>query len=301
MTILKTAYETTVLRHSNVSKIQHAIETAFAYGELEEISEGVYALASFGSASSATPSFNYPVIVKDSHGNDGVVFDARSLVTSSPNEQERYRVREPYKFDAYRTGAALNLMWVQGMHGRVRDMSQLPLMVYAAWMGEMLTVRFGLDAGTQLKISILAAIFYLNQFQEGKIEERDRAYFVVAIQRACGYRISDIEPIVDSYSDIQDLEHLCESIRACTMKVQLEDLNASILISTAGGYWYYNHGREAIAVAMEFPPLWCQIVFQAITDRGFKKARLTTILERNTYRRHYETFVRQMAGLGAPV
>lgn len=299
MTIVNTAYQTTVLRHSNVSKIQNAVEAAYAHGELDDLGNGIYTLASFGAAAGATPSFNYPVLSKDSMGDDIVVFDARTLVSPSANEMERYRVREPYKFDAYKIGAGLALNWARGMQSRLRDVSQLPLMVYSSWFGEMMAVRFGLDAGTQLKISIMAGIFYLNQFSDEKPDEREKAYYVVALQRACGYRPSDIQPIVDSYAEINDIQHLCESIREYTQKVQLEDLNASTLVATAGGYWYYNHGREAIAVALEYPPLWLQIVFQAITDRGFKKARLTSILERNTYRRHFDTYVRQVAAFGA--
>lgn len=300
MTIIQSAYDTTVMRGSNVSKIRQAVETAYAHFELREIGQGISIVAGGGAAVSATPVFNYPVLIKDSSGNDICVFDARTLVTFSPNEMEMYRVREPYKFDAYHIGAALSLQWTQGMSSRLRDMSQLPLAVYANWFGEMLTVRFGVDAGTQLKISILAAIFYLNQFCEGEPTERDRAFFVVAIQRACGYRNSDIQPIVDAHPFIQDIEHLCECIREYTQKVQLEDLNAATLVATAGGYWYYNNGREAIAVALEYPPMWLQIVYQAITDRGFKKARLTTILERNTYRKFYQDYVRQLASLAMP-
>ena len=300
MTIIQSAYDTTVMRHSNVSKIKQAVETAHAHFELKEISHGVSIVVGNGSAVSAAPVFNYPVLIKDSSGNDIAVFDARSLVTASPNEMEPYRIREPYKFDAYHIGAALSLQWAQGTVGRLRDMSQLPLAIYANWFGAMMSVRFGIDAGTQLKISILAAVFYLNQFCEGEPDEREKAFFVVAIQRACGYRVSDIQPVVDNHGFIQDIEHLCESIREYTQKVQLEDLNAATLVATAGGYWYYNHGREAIAVALEYPPLWLQIVFQSITDRGFKKARLTTIVERNTYRKFHQDFVRQMASLATP-
>lgn len=292
MSIFNTAYNTTACAGMSVDKIQKSLLAAIYHGNLSRVCEGVFAMTGLRESGVNTPVFNYPIILES---KDCAVFDARTLIVHDENHPEGYRIRNEVEFRAKTIQAALALRWSRGETNRIRDSSPLPLAVYAGWMGEVLAKRFALDARTQLQLSVLAAIFYINCFAKpDDKEDTDTSYLFTAINRACGYRHDDLVDIVEAHPVITDVAHLCEVMREYTQSVRLRDLNPATLYGSLGGSWWGNNGLEAVCVGIEYPPVWMAIVFQALTDQGFKRSVIGSIVLRNTYRKTSESFLRQM-------
>lgn len=300
MTIFNSAYATTQARGYVTSKLEQALEEAYYHGSTQQIRENVHMIREgLNGGVAGVPAFNFPFVAK-LKDEDVAFFDARTFVGMGGNGEAR--VRDEMELQARIIQAQLALDWHHGYQGRVRDLSPLGLMVYSHWMGECVAKRFALDARQQLQVSVFGAIFYLNCFwDKSDAGSEDTAYLLSAITRICGFRHSDVVDIVETHPIIKDLEELCEVIKSFTQSVRLEDLNAATLTGVLVGSWYGNAGRELVGVALEYPPVWLTLLFQAICNRGFKKAGLTQIVERNTYRKHHDGFVRSMAYLGQPV
>lgn len=299
MTISKSAYNTTVTKGYILPKIESALELAYYHGATESIRENVHMVRDgIGGGVNGIPAFNFPIIgkLKDA---DVAFFDARSII--SVDNTGTTRVRDHVELQARIIQAQLALDWHHGAQNRIRDMSPLGLQVYAHWLGEVIAKRFALDAREQLQISVLAAIFYLNCFwDETDATTQEIGYLQSAITRICGYRHSDVADIIEAHPIIRDMSEFCEVVKSYTQSVRLEDFNQATLAGAVQGSWFGNMRGEIMAIALEYPPVWLTLLFQSITNRGFKKAGLTQIVERNTYRKHHEGFVRSMAHLSQP-
>lgn len=298
MTIFNSAYKTQATTGYVTTKLQHALEDAFYHGSTQPMREGVHMIRDGLNGSVAgVPAFNFPLVCKMKDG-DVAFFDARSIVGQDSNG--RMRVRDEVELQSRTIQAQLALDWHHGYQGRVRDMSPIGLMVYAHWLGEVVGKRFALDARQQLQVSVFAAVFYLNCFwDKTEADGEDIAYLGSAITRICGYKHSDVVDIVEAHPIIRDLSEFCEVVKNFVQSVRLEDFNPATLHGVVGGSWFSsNGGRELVAVALEYPPVWLTLLFQAICNRSFKKAGLTEIVMRNSYKKHHENFVRSMAFLG---
>lgn len=296
MPSIQSAYQTSPCKDYVLSKLKNQLMDALVSFNLIEVRDRIYVVPpeKYQAATATIPVFNYPMVLE--HKNENVVvFDARTLLNMENGGNLR-----PVRLDEFQAKLILGqlaLEWADGDTERIFNFNQMPLAIYSGWLGEVIAKRFSIDPSAQLKVSILAAIFYMNQFQDKPVtDSAGAADMLVTITRACGWKGGDAEPILKAYQHIGSLDEFCQICRDYTQDLHLRDLNPLTLQGTVGGYWYGNAGRESIAVALEYPPLWLALVFQSLTDRSFKKAALTDITNRNTYRRHHENFIRGLLG-----
>lgn len=296
MTIFNSAYATTVTQGYAMSKIENALEQAYYHNGTQQVRENVHMIREgLNGGIAGIPAFNFPMIVK-LKDSDVVFFDARSIV--GYDRSGGTNVRDEAELQARIVQAQLALDWHHGYQARLRDLSPLGLQVYAHWLGETIAKRFALDPRQQLQVSVLAAIFYLNCFwDETDASTQEIGYLQSAITRICGYRHSDVADIVETHPIIRDMGEFCDAVKSFTQSVRLEDFNTSTLAGVVKGSWYGNLSGEIMGISLEYPPVWLTLLFQAVTNRSFKKTGLTQILERNTYKKHIEGFVRSMAYL----
>lgn len=295
MSIFNSAYATHGTTGYVLGKLQSALETNYYHGNLTQYKENVYAVTL---PSADVPMFNYPCILK-LKDTDIVVFDARNI--TSYDRSGNFNIRDNVQYQARAITAQLALDWHQGFQTRVRDISPIGLVVYSNWLSEVIAKRFALDARAQLQVAVLAGIFYINNFwDKSEADKEDIGYLVSALTRICGYRNSDVIDIVETHPIIKDVTDFCECVKEFTQNVRLEELNPATLFGVVRGSWFASAGGEAVAIALEYPPLWLGMLFQAITDRGYKKSGLAQIAERNSYRKYHDEFIRTLAYLGAP-
>lgn len=300
MTIFNSAYATTATRGYAMSKVENALEQAFYHNNTLEIRENIHFIASGVEGVNAIPVFNFPIISKLKDA-DVVFFDARSIVNRSQHAMNNNGIRDQLELQARTVQAQLTLDWHHGYQARIRDISPLGLQVYAHWLGETIAKRFALDPLEQLQISVLAAVFYLNNFWDHTdATSQEIGYLQSVITRVCGYRHSDVTEIIENHPIIRNLEEFCDAVKTFTQSVRLEDFNVATLAGAVQGSWFGNLRGEIMTIALEYPPVWLTLLFQAITNRSYKKTGLTQIVERNTYRKHHENFIREMAFLSMP-
>lgn len=299
MTIFNSAYATTATTGYVTTKLLQALEQAYYHRATQQMRENVHCVREgLNGGVAGIPAFSFPYVLK-LKDEDVSFFDARTLISLDRSGEPR--VRDEAELQARTIQAQLALDWHQGYQARVRDISPLGLMIYAHWLGEVVAKRFALDARLQLQVSVFAGIFYLNNFwDKTEASSEDSAYLLSALTRICGYRNSDVVDIVEAHPIISSVAEFCTVVKEFTQSVRLEDFNPATLNGVVGGSWYLNAGREIVSVALEYPPVWLTMLFQAITNRGYKKAGLTQIIERNSYRKYHEGFVRSMAYLGQP-
>lgn len=297
MSKFQTAYDTSACSATIIKKTQDGLTRAFIQGLLKVDQETGLVLVQGGAlVDELVPSFAHPMLFN--HGHDQhVAVDVRAAGKYSADQGE-FSVRNKPEYDAIRLRGILTEVWVSGSVETVRNLSALPLMLYANWVGEAIAKRMALDPGAQYATTILAAVLYLNLFETQVADEGEhRSYLVSTIARTLGYKSEVVYDVVEAHSTISNVAEFCEACKEYTQSVRMRDLNQATLYAMVGGFWYGNNGREIIAVALEHPPTWLTLIFQAYNDRTFKNAGLTKITERGTFKRHAPTFQTQLLHL----
>jgi hypothetical protein len=295
MSIFKTAYDTAACRGYITDKITDGLTRADIKSLLTSSKLNDVALVT-GShlVDELVPTFSHPILFKDRNGTEKLAIDVRGYGKWDSVQQE-YVVRDTASYDGLMVRAGLNEIWLEANGpDRIRSMSVFPLSVFASWIGEAVAKRLALEAQDQFTVSVLAAIFYLNLFWDNERStnpnKMDKAFLVSVISRGLNYKSDMVYDIVEKHAGIANVNDYCEACKSYSQSVRLRDLNVSTLFAMIGGYWYGNSGREVIAVALEHPPTWLSLLWQAMYIQGYRNAGLTKILERSTYKRQSSQF-----------
>ena len=300
MTIYQTAYDTTACAGYQTGKIRAGLQAAMVQGLLASSPYcGQYALVQ-GSATvdQLVTSFAHPMAFE----HNGVMMigqDVRPLGRWD-SVQGEFVPRNRSEYDAHQVRGLLNCHWLQDPVA-LRSVTALPLQVYANWIGEAVAKRLALDARDQLAVSVLAGVLYLNLFwNQEELNTADKQYISSTLTRTLNFKAEMVADVVDAYPVIRSVPELCEAARNFTQSVRMRDLNASVLFAIVGGYWYGNNGRETIATALEHPPTWLALIYQALHDRGYHNTNLTKLLDRPSYKKQGQLYTLQLLNLVKP-
>lgn len=199
--------------------------------------------------------------------------------------------------------AAVNNYWVTETPRDLLNLSDYPMRIYARWVSENLTRRLGLDPQTQMRVSIIAAVFYASLFLEtDEWDERTRLKVASLVGRATMTGIEQALEIIDPLEDNAPtgIESLVEMLQQHGESVRLEKVSVPLLYTILGGTWFGANSKENIAVALEHPPTFLSILFEAVDNRTYRKANLSEIAERANRKDAAKQFTTNFARLIKP-
>lgn len=247
------------------------------------------------------PAFAHPIIMRvteaDHSSEYGVYIDSRSYGRIDPASGE-FSVKNDIEYKLHVARAELNYIWVNENGDWLRDVSPIPMAIYASWMSEAIGRRFALDPREQFNIAILAGIFYCSQFSDKEeLDEKEKLYLVNSVTRAIKASAKDVLEIVDKVSVIRNLREFCARAEEVSGSIRLKELNPGLVYAILGNTWYGLNAAHNIAVAIEHPPTWIAILLSSFTERSFSKSQIAKITERSTFKRDGEQFVRSIRNL----
>lgn len=299
MSIFRTAYETTSCREFRMERTVAAVEQARAYGDLaSEKSPNLRFVQGGSSASDSVPGFAHPLLVVDSSKHEYIAVDVRNYGVFNKMTNS-FDVRNIFEYDMQKLRAGLNWIWVSQSPNILRDISPIPMAVFASWISETVASRVMLDPQEQLTLQILSGFFYSCLFVERDhtLTDQDKFKMAGAIARSTNIQAEAILNVIEELPQIQDVKMFCEFAKQVVGSVRLEDFNAGVLYGMLGKTWFGTHASETVAVALEHPPTWLSILYAAYNSRTFKHARITEIAQIQNKRDAGPAFVRSLVKL----
>jgi hypothetical protein len=302
MSVFKSPYDTTAASGYKIDSIIEALQEAKIRGWLTGVSQQygspLLLVGGTGALDESVPTFYHPIAFTVDK-EQFVAVDVRSTGSHSGQMgsfQPRSNARSEYESILMR--GLLTEVWVnQGTEG-LRNFSILPMGLFASWMAELIAKRLGLEVRDQFQVSILAAIFYQNLFWDKEsVDTSDKTFLVSTISRGMNIKAAEVYDLVEMYPIIKSVGDFCTICQKANESPRLKQLNVGLLIQIVGGYWYGNNARETIAVALEHPPTWISLIYQAITDRGMRNSGLSKDLDRPGWKRQHDQFRRQVVSL----
>lgn len=301
MTVLQTAYNTTACRDFQMGKTAAAIHVAFAHGQLTalENSNGVYLIQGGASVIDSVPAFAHPLVIEKDH-KQVLIMDARQYGKWDP-VQYKFVVKAEVEYALAVHRARLTAIWMKESPSIIRDISPVPMGVYASWISESVAKRFALDPRQQFNLAILAAVFYCSQFLEGAEREGTDMRMVNQITRALKASAQDVLAVVEKAPYVASVEHFCHMAEEVTGSVRMQELKVGVLFAIMGGTWFGTNAREIACVAIEHPPTWIAILMQAISERSYKNSGIAKISERSAFRDSGQVMLRAVLNLEASI
>lgn len=291
--IKETAYRTSACKGFMLGKLEDALEKARLTHYIDYEQDGyehVYAIKRSAYLQEAVPTFVYPVVVGELGGRR-VYFDARSYMR--PASDGGQYIGNVNGYNGAKMLAVLQKIWLTEPVNYLRNLSKLPLAAFCSWVGDNISKRVALDPQDQLSVSILAGVFYLNNFLPA--EDRtthEKVEMVSMISKATGAKSSAVYDVVNDRPRIDNVEEFCEICQDYTKSTRLRDLNPTTLYGIVGSTWYGPNKAEMVAVALEFPPLWMTMIYQALNDRGFHHSPIAKMLnERSSFKKEGQTYL----------
>lgn len=313
MPYFRSAYDTTVGKAYDVKKVQGAIALALiktdfvntnVSGDLRfPISTDGFQ-ASFVSNNTAEedsiPMFFHPITVdlretrKDPNASY-VVFDARQFLRQGNGSSEpvmQARVKVPNDFQFHRIRTILAAHWEREDASNLFHATHVAVNVYARWISENITRRYGLQLDDKAKIEIVAAAFYTLLFsQENKVSEEFITTHVARLAKASFSTTSDVVEVLEQVNNMANIEDLCNAIKAVTQNPRLDDLNPGMLVSLITNTFSGTNAKVITPVALEHPPTFIAMVYACFTEKSFKYAQMSSITERFKGKKGEDAFI----------
>jgi hypothetical protein len=272
-------YQTSLLRGYPVKKLTDQLEVHFIHENLkpvslhmrdgstdEELNGAVYEI---DPGTKDIDPLLAPLMIETRQGKK-VVIDSRATkrerrdgppVISAPADH-RFALRE----------AVLTYLWAVEGPEHFSQLGILPIRVYARWLSEGITRRLALDPLDQLRISIMAAFYYMSSFRDMSGEDSDtvKLGFANLISRALSVSVEEVLKRIMPVGQLTDLNSLITAIKdADGASVRMESLNVGLVYTVMGSCWYGAHAKNIVARSMEYPPTFLTMLMTAFSDRTY--------------------------------
>lgn len=287
MTVYNSAYETTATQGFVMQKVLHGIKEA-AYSSQINFLEGwpIMMVEGAGSFGESVPSFAHPVSFPfkryGSEEENWIAIDVRSFGRWDQREN-KFIVSNQVGYNLAVMRAKLSVIWTNKDKEVLRDISQLPMVVFSSWLSENLARRFALEPHEQFKLSVLAGIFYYSLFHnEVELDERNKVRVATAIARNLRCSQQEVNQIIDECDVVPSLTAFCQKAAEIASPVRLEKLSPAIVITLLGGTWYGTNDKEQLATALEHPPTWIAMLMAASSERYYHSSQLARLVDRNS-------------------
>jgi hypothetical protein len=293
MTICHTAYNTTACAGHRMAPIVDAIQEAQVREFLSHADGVTYVDTSTG-ASGQIKAFKHALYIHKTNVQDqrGSNISAEEPILAMDvracgrfdTTTGRFKVTNStmYKNLIYR--AALSSVWLTNGAAAFRNITPTATGIFASWLAEAISFKYALDPKAKIDLMIVAGLFYQSNHIDGvEFDKGNEARYLSAVSNALKVNVTEVNRIYQQTQAIVSIEDFCSKAKQVLGNVRLENLNHGVLIAMMSSTWSGDNAPELVAVAMEHPPTWISLVYEAATNMALRKVGLSRIVERRQY------------------
>lgn len=220
------------------------------------------------------------------------ILDLRKYV--NVGEDYQVTIRNDAEYNLALVRYILSGLWKTGCYSQVYSL-ELAHAAFASWLSDNLTHKFGLSLGDNVKLRVLASIYYRRLFTD-KVEEDELEKLQIRTKKdlIVPDLLKEIHPIVEKMSTIDDF---CEACFEVTQNVRLKGLDYTVLANILSNNWLGALGRELTLLSLEHPPTWVSLVYMALTQRVYKRTFVTSTIDKLGKRGRDQEFVKQIESI----
>jgi len=243
-------------------------------------------ITGLGESSKDIPSFFHPLISED---NNWIALDLRPFVKLS-EDQNSYIVKNQSEYDLNVSRMILTGMWYLGKQSTIYGFT-FPHIAFSTWLSDNLARKFGLDMVTELKIKVLAFIYY-SRLSTNSYTEDDMTKLIIRAKED-SFMPDIVKEIYQQVTDLEDVDDFCKACYTVTQNVRLKGLDYIGLINVLSNNWIGSEGKQLVLLATEHPPTWISLVHAALTQKAFQRNYITTLIDKLNKKGKGEDFLKE--------
>jgi len=238
--------------------------------------------------------FPHPII---NTNNNWIALDLREVVGLTP-DKENFTIRNQAEYDLRIQRFILTGLWAIGQQSSIYSL-QFPREVFSSWLSDNITRKFGLDITSNVRLKVLAYMYYSSLFVD---EFTENEFTKVLIALTKNGLPEDI--VKDVYAKIENLNSIDDFIKSTftvTGNIRLKKLDYISLLSVLTNTWLGLNSKELIILSLEHPPTWVSLVYSSLITRSFSKSYIATLTERLNKRKKGEEFLKELLSITSSV
>ena len=297
MTIYRTPYETLVGRNIlNVDKTikeldKYIIDDNITMNHAGLISQdlAIIPIGLMGNCHAALkmPFFSNPVTTSINK-QKYIVMDFRPFTVPVGNGclYSNIRIRSNTEFNLALDRLVFCLDWELALERKVDNLSyfknsfQFATSIFGKWINRLLTQRFNLYPDESLIVEIIANFYYqmlYEPFDTFSNQENDHKFLIHTIKNT-NAREPIVREVFNKLGRLSSVDDLCINIRNILENVKLRDLSSAVLITIVGNSWFGLNAKEMLAIALEYPPIFIPLVYNAAKEKTYKHTYLADVI-----------------------
>lgn len=296
-------YQTTACSSYDVKGIQSALQRAEVHGDLAPavtlkgtVLKDVYIVPPY--VKDIKP-FSMPLEFESSNG-PAIAVDVRG-VTKITGETS-FKIVAGAEYEGAILRGALTKAWIDGGAAEMRRFNDISAKVFIRLLSEALVRRLNLSPFDQQAVVVVCGLFYYSNFiadtqvdRTGALAREEKDRISVAVARLSRINPQKVAELLDGEVPmITNLDSFCDALRFVVKSPRLEKVDAALIMTLMGGLWFGGNARQLMAVALEYPPVWLALIYQALTDRSFHGAQLTKMVENENRNNIGAIFIRDV-------
>lgn len=241
------------------------------------------------------PPFAHPLPIKSNNRIEYVI-DVRPFTRLDSERNVVISSRLDHKVSVERN--ILQSRWYTEGARAIFALGNFQVKAFGMWLGNALRLRFSLDPATLQNVQILASYYYICISDDTTDKVYDDEAFTKISQLIANIWHSsseEVKGIIGEPKVLQAVDDLVSILVHLSDSKRLERFNRVELYQVIGGSWFGGgNPRELIAIAIEHPPTFVILIYNAMTEKGYQKSMLGQMLGRSDKDNDAQAFIHNL-------
>lgn len=230
--------------------------------------------------------------IKFDYGDDTyIIIDLRTSTRFDKNT-ERPVISNPGLFRRDTVRVLLEQSWIGDGPNTILNFGHFQIQIFANWIADVFGRRYALDAEQTVKITVIAAFYYLCLFTRDEVVDQRR--FITIITKVAVVGAPFVLETLRDVDYIGTIEELLQTIISVLQTDRLDGLAIDVMIAMLGGSWFGPNAAILVGIALEYPPLWNALLYLSLTEQVNRSTGIGKVaLKRERESREYTSIVSQ--------
>jgi len=200
---------------------------------------------------------------------EAVIVDMRYFI-SKQSKQDDFTVTNRREFNSNLIKAILYAKWLKEDYTFFKVNLVDCGIYFNKVIGSKLKQHFNLDPAKSFELQVTLAIYWAGMVDED-FYDRDDYTMYVATRRYINHSNETFTRVKSKINKMKNVNELVMSLKNVADSVKTRNLDTSVFLTMVSSVTFGFQIKTDIAIAMEFPPYWCSMVFSALSDKSFKR------------------------------
>lgn len=165
-------------------------------------------------------------------------------------------------------------------------LTDFPAKVFMDWITGTLVQRYTLRPESEMALRVISALYYQAMLSpELREPGHDRVRFASIIARITSIPIDFVLNMVDpemqgTIGVLNNANDLAKELSSKARTLSMGELKFADLHTLLKASWFGTNAQENVGIALEHLPTWIAVLYTAVSDRSYRKSKITERAER---------------------